>query len=181
MAGSDSRGTAFLLACLWVVLASGVPSDAAGDGEVNLAGESAFQTGAPLSMRDSLLVAGIRLLVEVSVEYVDFEDLRRNAIVAVRKKEETRYRRQSDKIFDDLESVGVVETLGVTRNSSREDVIEVLERMDRETLIEALETIPDACIARLIDRKMREKRVSTFEVHDYLRSEIDEFVEGLSG
>ena len=185
MAESTFRVTLGRLAFLGIVLASGVPSDAAGDGELNLAVESgsqlAFQTGDQLSMRDSLLVAGIRVLVEVSVEYTDFEDLRRKAIAAIRKKEETKYRRQSDKIFDDLESVGVVEVLGISRDSSRDDVIDVLERIDREALIGAVEAIPDASISKLIDRKIGEKGVSSSEVRDYLQSEIDKFVQGLSG
>jgi hypothetical protein len=136
----------------------------------------------PLPLQDLLLARGFRLLFETTVEHVDLEKLRANGIRKIREKDEADYRRQLNKVFDDLESVGVDEILGVTRTSSRDDVIAVLQRVDQQALVGALDAVPDASIANLIERKVREKGASSLaEVKQLVETELAEFVDGLSG
>ena len=137
---------------------------------------------AVVSLRDTLIAGGARLLVETTVEHVELDELRQNAIEKIRGRKEAEFRRQVHKIFDDLESVDVDELLGITRQSSREDVIAILQRTDKAALLAAMRAIPDASIAKLIERKLREQGASSLsDAHDYLKTEIEEFVCELSG
>jgi hypothetical protein len=135
-----------------------------------------------LPLQDLLLARGFRVLFGTTVEHIDLEKLRANGIDKLRAKDEAEIRRQLDKIFDDLESVDVKEVLGVSRNSSRDDVIAVVQRVDEASLIAAMDEIPDASIALLIRRKLREKGASSWaEIQSVLETELSDFVDGLSG
>ena len=130
-----------------------------------------------VSFPGTLLAGVVRLLVEVTLEHVDLEGLKEKAIEKLGAKEEAEYQRQINEIFDDLESVNVHEFLGITRKSSREDVMTALKRIDKATLVGAMRGIPDASIANLIERELREKGVSSLgEIHEYLETRIEEFV-----
>ncbi len=130
-----------------------------------------------VSFPGTLLAGVVRLLVEVTLEHVDLEGLKEKAIEKLGAKEEAEYQRQINEIFDDLESVNVHEFLGITRKSSREDVMAALKRIDKATLVGAMRGIPDASIANLIERELREKGVSSLgEIHEYLETRIEEFV-----
>ncbi len=153
----------------------------AGEGESAQASRGS-QAPAVVSLRDTVIAAGARLLVETAVEHVELDELKKNAIEKIRGREEAEYRRQVQKIFDDLESVDVDELLGVTRKSSREEVIAILQRTDKAALRAAMRAIPDTSIVKLIERKLGEQGASSLsDAHNYLKTEIEEFVSEFSG
>jgi len=136
----------------------------------------------PLSFRDQLLATGVKLLVETTVQHVDFEKAKINAAREIREKPASDYRRQMNRVFDDLESVDVHEVLGVNRDSSQEQLIAVIERTNQAELLDAMNGIPDKSIAELLGRKLREKGASSLvEAHEYFDTELNELVNRLSG
>lgn len=130
-----------------------------------------------ISFQDQLLAVGVRLLVEAAVYGADLEEAKASATEKIRAKPEDEYRKQMNKIFDDLESVEVRELLGVDRGSSQKQVIAAIERAEKEQLLAAMGGIPDQSIADLLNRKLREKGASSFaDAQVYFDTELKELL-----
>ena len=145
-------------------------------------GRARTAEGVALSFREQLMAVGVRILVESAIHRVDLEKAKKSAVRRIREKPEADYRRQVDKIFDDLASVDVHEVLGVTRSASREQVVAAIERTSKPQLLEAMNGISDKAIADLLDRKLAENGASSVaDAQEYFQTELEEILKELSG
>lgn len=124
-------------------------------------------------LSDILIGKTAKLVILQAINHVDMEKTKRAAIEKIKKKRDEGYIREINRIFDDIEYMGVKDTFGLTRNSSREEVIKAIEDLDKDTLLKKLDEIPEQAIADLIMKKLREQELhSLAQIKDFLNEKI---------
>lgn len=144
--------------------------------------QEASQPETKISISDSLIAKTTKLIIRQAINYVDFDKMKNATIKRIKNKSGRSYHKEMDRIFDDIEFMGLTDTFGITRFSSREEVIKFIESTDKDTLLKKLDEIPDQAIARLIRKKLQEQKVhSIAELKDFLYEKIDRIVREVSG
>lgn len=139
-------------------------------------------TGVNVRISDGIIAKTTRLILRQAVNFADFEKMKRAAVEKIRKKTDKAYNREMKRIFDDAEYMGIKDTFGLTRNSSREEVIRVIEDIDKDTILKRLDEVPDQAIAKLIKKKLREQELNSIEqLKDFLDRKIYKLVKVTSG
>lgn len=137
-----------------------------------------IETDVEPSISDVIIAKTTKMLIRQIINHVDIEKKKESIIEKIKRKSDRKYTKEMNRIFDDLDYMNAPDTLGITRNSSREEVITLIKYIDKDTLLEKLDEFPDHAIAKLIKKKLQEQEVrSIAEVKDFLNSKIDKLLE----
>lgn len=138
--------------------------------------------GTRASISDSLIAKVTKLIIRQAINYVDFKKTKNKVIERIKRKSKRSFRREMDRIFDDVEFMGLTDTFGITHFSSREKVITTIESIDKDMLFKKLDEIPDRAVARLIKKKLREQQLNSIaQLKDFLYEKIDRIMREVSG
>lgn len=139
-------------------------------------------TEAKISISDSLIAKTTKLLIHQAIDHVDIEKWKKDAIENIKKKSDRSYHREIGKIFGDIEYMNIKDTFGLTRNSSREEVIKIIETTDKDILFKKLDEVPDQAIARLIKKKFGNQTISSIKrLKDFVDYKIYRITKPTSG
>lgn len=128
-----------------------------------------------LSMTNQIIVSGIRLILDQTLERVDFQAAKRKAIKKINKKDPAAYGRTMNRIFADLEALQIKNTLGLTRKSTKKQTIQALQKLEPETLQQIANGIPDPVLAQWVEMKVREQGLESLsETSSYISQRVDE-------
>ena len=129
------------------------------------------------SISDVIIAKTAKMLIRQIINHVDIEKKKEAVIEKIKRKSDRKCTKEMNRIFDDLDYMNATDTLGITRNSSREEVITLIKYIDKNTLLEKLDEFPDHAIAKLIKKKLQEQEVKSIaEVKDFLNSKIDKLL-----
>lgn len=120
----------------------------------------AVDTGTEISISESLIATVTKAVIRRAINRTDIERWKRATVEKIRNVSDKGYRGEMNKIFNDIESMGVKNTWGLARDSSKEEVIKVIEAIDKETLLKKLDEISDQAIARLVKKKFCDHKLN---------------------
>ncbi|HHT9133124.1 MAG TPA: hypothetical protein ACFYED_11710 [Candidatus Tripitaka californicus] len=132
-----------------------------------------IDTSAEISISDSLIAGTAKLIIRQAINRTDIEKTKKRFAEKLKKSSDSRYKKEINKIFGDVEYMGLTDTFTntfrITRNSSREEVIKAIENIDKDILLTKLDEVPEQAIAKLIRKKLQEKRLNSIvQLKDYL-------------
>ena len=94
------------------------------------------------SISDVIIAKTAKMLIRQIINHVDIEKKKEAIIEKIQRKSDRKYTKEMNRIFDDLDYMNATDTLGITRNSSREEVITLIKYIDKNTLLEKLDEFP---------------------------------------